>query len=189
MYFPSGGYSAIRPLKCSRAPHHDAQNTSLAGDHGPLRSKEQIPQCPVPVRHGSTLGRAGNKKDIRTAGTSTIINIQVSNQTKPNNRFYITKMKTFAAAATLLAAAPAVLGQYVGLAARSASPIHYGSINAAAGKFWIGRDTSSYCPSSVVDDCDTVYPGNVTVFGGGDDTLGLYTAVPGGQSGKLHQET
>ncbi|EOD48974.1 hypothetical protein GTA08_BOTSDO10587 [Neofusicoccum parvum] len=88
-------------------------------------------------------------------------------------------MKTFAAAATLLAAAPAALGQFVGLSVRSASPIHYGSINAAGSKFWIGKETSSYCPSEVVD-C-APYPGNVTVFAGGDPTLGLSTAVPGGQ--------
>lgn len=94
-------------------------------------------------------------------------------------------MKTFAVAATLLAAAPAALGQFVGLAARSASPIHFGSINAAGGKFWIGKETSSYCPSSVVADCETAYPGNVTVFAGGDNTLGLNTAVPGGQQGKF----
>ncbi|KAL1646433.1 hypothetical protein SLS58_003393 [Diplodia intermedia] len=90
-------------------------------------------------------------------------------------------MKTFAVAATLLAAAPAALGQFVGLAARSASPIHFGSINAAGGKFWIGKATSAYCPSSVVADCETAYPGNTTIFVGGDNTLGLDTAVPGGQ--------
>ncbi|EKG17832.1 hypothetical protein MPH_04888 [Macrophomina phaseolina MS6] len=90
-------------------------------------------------------------------------------------------MKTFAAAATILAAAPAVLGQFAGLAARSASPIHFGSINANSGKFWIGKPTSSYCPSSVVEDCETAYPGNVTVFAGGDNTLGLDVSVPGGQ--------
>lgn len=93
-------------------------------------------------------------------------------------------MKTFAAAATILAAAPAVLGQFAGLAARSASPIHFGSINANSGKFWIGKPTSSYCPSSVVEDCETAYPGNVTVFAGGDNTLGLDVSVPGGQQGK-----
>lgn len=32
------------------------------------------------------------------------------------------------------------------LALRSASPIHYQSLNADSGKIWIGKKTSTYCP-------------------------------------------
>ncbi|KAK7509997.1 uncharacterized protein IWZ02DRAFT_386665 [Phyllosticta citriasiana] len=88
-------------------------------------------------------------------------------------------MKTAAVAATLLAAAPAALAtSFYGLSARSASPIHLQSINAAESAFWIGKDTASYCPESVVENCPA---GNETIFAGGDNTLFLDVAVPGGQ--------
>ncbi|KAK8153093.1 IgE-binding protein [Phyllosticta citrichinensis] len=88
-------------------------------------------------------------------------------------------MKTAAVAATLLAAAPAALAtSFYGLSARSASPIHLSSINAAESAFWIGKDTASYCPEEVVQDCPA---GNETIFAGGDNTLALDVEVPGGQ--------
>lgn len=88
-------------------------------------------------------------------------------------------MKTAAVAATLLAAAPAALAtSFYGLSARSASPIHLQSINAAEFAFWVGKDTASYCPETVVQDCPA---GNETIFAGGDNTLSLDVEVPGGQ--------
>ncbi|KAK8183439.1 IgE-binding protein [Phyllosticta capitalensis] len=88
-------------------------------------------------------------------------------------------MKATTIAATLLAAAPSALAaSFYGLSARSASPIHLQSINAAESAFWIGKPTSSYCPESVVENCPA---GNETIFAGGDNTLFLDVEVPGGQ--------
>lgn len=67
---------------------------------------------------------------------------------------------------------------FSGMSLRSASPIHFGAINANDREFWIGKDTSSSCPTEVVTDCPA---GNSTVFSGGNDTLSLSTVVPGGQ--------
>jgi len=63
---------------------------------------------------------------------------------------------------------------YTFLALRSASPIHFGSINASGGKIWIGKETSSYCP---VDTCPS---GKVTAFLV-NDTAAMDVVVPGGQ--------
>src|SRR5438309_7217048 len=93
-------------------------------------------------------------------------------------------MKTTLAFSTLAALLPAAFAQTTGftaIAARSASPIHLQSINAAGLKFWIGKSTSSYCPSEVVPDCPA---GTDTVFAGGDGTLSMDVEVPGGQLGK-----
>lgn len=58
-------------------------------------------------------------------------------------------------------------------------------INASNGKFWVNRETSSYCPDGVEGlDC-SLYPGSNTVFTGGNNTLSLSVAVPGGQQGSL----
>ncbi|KAI1208380.1 uncharacterized protein F4807DRAFT_461708 [Annulohypoxylon truncatum] len=55
------------------------------------------------------------------------------------------------------------------------------AINASGGKFFINKDTSAYCPDDVENlDC-SAYPGSKTVFTGGNDTLFLDVAVPGGQ--------
>ncbi|KAI1484434.1 hypothetical protein F5X96DRAFT_683605 [Biscogniauxia mediterranea] len=56
-----------------------------------------------------------------------------------------------------------------------------GAIQASGGKFWVGKDASTYCPSDVPDlDCSG-YNGTDTVFIGGNNTLSLNVAVPGGQ--------
>lgn len=65
-----------------------------------------------------------------------------------------------------------------GIAIHSASPIHLSSINAAGNYFWIGKPTSSYCPSTVVEVCPD---GKYTYFVNGNETLGLAVEVPGGQ--------
>ncbi|KAI1093052.1 hypothetical protein F5B19DRAFT_172771 [Rostrohypoxylon terebratum] len=55
------------------------------------------------------------------------------------------------------------------------------AINASGGKFYINNGTSAYCPDEVEGlDC-SAYPGSKTVFTGGNDTLYLDVAVPGGQ--------
>ncbi len=59
------------------------------------------------------------------------------------------------------------------------------AINASSGKFWINRETTSYCPGGIEGlDC-SAYPGSQTVFAEGNNTLSLNVAVPGGQQGSL----
>ncbi|OCL02783.1 hypothetical protein AOQ84DRAFT_348623 [Glonium stellatum] len=92
-------------------------------------------------------------------------------------------MKTSIAISALAALLPAVFAQsttpFSAIAARSASPIHLQSINAAGGKFWVaGRATDSYCPEAEIANCPA---GTSTVFAGGDDTLSLDVEVPAGQ--------
>lgn len=55
------------------------------------------------------------------------------------------------------------------IAARSASPIHLQSINANGGAFWIGKNTTTYCPLANQTDCP---PGKDTVFAVGNGGLG-----------------
>lgn len=58
------------------------------------------------------------------------------------------------------------------------------AINANGGKFWVNKDTSSYCPEGVEGlDCAQL-PGTSTVFAGGNGTLALDVVVPGGQQGE-----
>ncbi|KAI0599948.1 hypothetical protein F4775DRAFT_548996 [Biscogniauxia sp. FL1348] len=56
-----------------------------------------------------------------------------------------------------------------------------GAIQASGGKFWVGKEASTYCPPDVPNlDCSG-FNGTDTVFIGGNDTLSLNVAVPGGQ--------
>ncbi|KAL8832466.1 MAG: hypothetical protein Q9170_004877 [Blastenia crenularia] len=65
------------------------------------------------------------------------------------------------------------------IAARSTSPIHLQSVNANGTTFWIGKDTSIYCPLANQTDCPN---GTDTIFAvGSDGRAGLDTVVPGGQ--------
>ena len=57
---------------------------------------------------------------------------------------------------------------------RSASPIHFGSVNAYEGKFYIWGPISTYCPP-YVPDC-SLYPGNETVITV-DNTTGYASMV------------
>lgn len=85
-------------------------------------------------------------------------------------------MKTFIAslALPLLAAAAPVTQTcqanppFSVMAIRSASPIHYLQMNAAGQKFYLGGQTSSYCPDL---DGITCPPGNQTVIAGGGSAL------------------
>ncbi|KAL9037851.1 MAG: hypothetical protein Q9214_005518, partial [Letrouitia sp. 1 TL-2023] len=47
------------------------------------------------------------------------------------------------------------------IALRSASPIHFGSIDASGYAFYIGKKTVSYCPDQVGDACP---PGDQTII-------------------------
>jgi hypothetical protein len=58
------------------------------------------------------------------------------------------------------------------MAVRSASPIHYAQLNAAGQKFWLGGQTSSYCPEQV-QNCP---PGNQTILAPGGNSLVRDTA-------------
>jgi hypothetical protein len=92
---------------------------------------------------------------------------------------HINNMK-FTLAASALAISSVAGSPYFGLlAARSASPIHLQSINAAAQRLWIGRETSTYCPD-VVEKCP---PGDRTNFALSEDggSMSMGAIVPGGQ--------
>ncbi|KAF2005897.1 hypothetical protein P154DRAFT_570627 [Amniculicola lignicola CBS 123094] len=87
-------------------------------------------------------------------------------------------MKSFVALFTLVASA-AAQDYFSVMVLRSASPIHYSTLTARGGKFYLGgAGPSSYCPPEVGDACPS---GNNTVFAGGDETLSLAVVVPGGQ--------
>lgn len=72
--------------------------------------------------------------------------------------------------------------RFAGMSLRSASPIHFGQINANGQAFWIGKPTTTYCPDESVSTCDSTNK-NTTIFTylNGQKTLGLSTVVPGGQ--------
>ncbi|KZF19262.1 hypothetical protein L228DRAFT_241922 [Xylona heveae TC161] len=75
--------------------------------------------------------------------------------------------------------APQPTPNYFGIiSARSASPVHLQEVNAAGGRFWIGRETASYCPLPAAQ-C----PNNTdeTVFAYESGYASLDVEVPGGQ--------
>lgn len=71
------------------------------------------------------------------------------------------------------------LNPFTLIAGRSGSPIHLSSINANGESFWIGKNTTTYCPSEEVKDCP---PGLYTELLAGDGGASMYTEVPGGQT-------
>ncbi|KAF1348911.1 hypothetical protein BDV97DRAFT_298058 [Delphinella strobiligena] len=83
-------------------------------------------------------------------------------------------LPAFAAPAPVTSAGVATFG---GVAIASATNLQFQSINANGTHFYLLRDTSTYTPPNVSGN----YNQTSTVFTGGDDTLSLYTAVPGGQ--------
>ncbi|MCJ1269421.1 hypothetical protein MMC22_009313 [Lobaria immixta] len=89
-----------------------------------------------------------------------------------------------AAPAPAASSAPVANSGPIGLiATHSASPIHLSSVNAAGQNFWIGKDTSSYCPLTPASSCP---PGKNTVIEVlGDQahpgTAAMDVVVPGGQ--------
>ncbi|RKF77411.1 putative secreted protein [Golovinomyces cichoracearum] len=77
---------------------------------------------------------------------------------------------------------PAVPGNFVAISTRSGDPdVHLRAVSASNQRFFIGKDTSTYCPLS---DCSTYV--NFTVFSArpndANSNLGLFTATPGGQA-------
>ena len=89
-------------------------------------------------------------------------------------------MKTFAAVSALVASA-AAQSYFTVMSARSASPIHFLSLEARGDKFYLGGGPpSAYCPTEVGDACPS---GNTTTLIGGDGGLSMGVIVPGGQRG------
>ncbi|KAK6354472.1 hypothetical protein TWF730_008872 [Orbilia blumenaviensis] len=64
------------------------------------------------------------------------------------------------------------------LALRSASPIHFQSLNANGGKIWIGKTTSTYCPRPAAQ-CPKGKTTSMLFSSSG--TVGMNVIVPGGQ--------
>ncbi|EME45906.1 hypothetical protein DOTSEDRAFT_70057 [Dothistroma septosporum NZE10] len=103
-------------------------------------------------------------------------------------------MKSFIAASALAALAAAspvpqtgitTTCRFTGMSLRSASPIHFGQINANSNAFYIGKNTTTSCPTdnaAIAPTCATVNT-NETIFDftDGQGTLSLSTLVPGGQ--------
>ncbi|CZT24598.1 uncharacterized protein RCC_10323 [Ramularia collo-cygni] len=96
-------------------------------------------------------------------------------------------MKSFIAA-TFVAAVAALPAPQVatteqssfgGLALRSASPIHFGSINANGLGFWIHKNTSTYTEAGTI--AEPTNPYTSFTLNSEVGTLGLDTVVPGGQ--------
>ena len=54
------------------------------------------------------------------------------------------------------------------IAARSGSPIHLQEMTASGLSFWLGGQTSSYCPGDIVPNCP---PGDRTVFAPGGSAM------------------
>ncbi|KAI5369902.1 hypothetical protein Slin15195_G007800 [Septoria linicola] len=73
--------------------------------------------------------------------------------------------------------------RFGGMALRSASPIHLGSINANSLAFAIGKNTTTSVPEGVEGVDPANFNNNQTIFTylNGQGTLGLSTSVPGGQ--------
>ncbi|KAL2852530.1 hypothetical protein BJY01DRAFT_208034 [Aspergillus pseudoustus] len=79
-----------------------------------------------------------------------------------------------AAAPTTAPQAPEQPAAFTVMASRSASPIHFLTMNAAGQSFWLGGSPATYCP--LPSNCP---PGNLTVFAGNGGALSV--TVPGGQ--------
>ena len=85
-----------------------------------------------------------------------------------------------AAATTSSAPAPTATASAFGLMSlRSGSDIHFATINARDSKFWIGKQTNTYCPPGDGIPCESL--SNTTTLRLNGDNLVMDTAVPGGQ--------
>ena len=86
-----------------------------------------------------------------------------------------------APAASSAASAPADNGYFGVVSSRSGSAIHFQTLNARSGKFYLGGPgPTTYCPADSIG-ASNCPAGNTTVLSGGDNTLGLGVVVPGGQ--------
>ena len=75
------------------------------------------------------------------------------------------------------------------IAIHSASPIHLSSINASGSKFWIGKDTATFCP--VIEGLDCSQFKNITAFtqGSNSDFLGLVRPISSPLNLRYHEIT
>ncbi|KAK3078548.1 hypothetical protein LTS18_007237 [Coniosporium uncinatum] len=90
-------------------------------------------------------------------------------------------MKTTFTTSALFTLLPAALADvFGGMAVRSASPIHFNTVSANGGTFWLQKPTSTYCPEGI-DGLTCPVGNNQTLFAGGEGTLALSVVVPGGQ--------
>ncbi|KAM0798329.1 hypothetical protein BDR22DRAFT_823431 [Usnea florida] len=81
-----------------------------------------------------------------------------------------------------LSSRQSTLNPFTLIAGRSGSPIHLSSINANGESFWIGKNTTTYCPSEEVKDCP---PGLYTELLAAhltNNSNHQYAEVPGGQT-------
>lgn len=89
---------------------------------------------------------------------------------------------TTSACPTASASATSTPSTFAGLAIRSASDIHYLSVNANGQSFWLGKNTTTYCPASAGVPCPANDTTPQTVFASANSgTASLDVTVPGGQ--------
>ncbi|KAF5870629.1 uncharacterized protein Bfra_009176 [Botrytis fragariae] len=94
------------------------------------------------------------------------------------SKTFIATLLAGSAAATPIISARADSNAFGLISIRSGTDLQNQAITASGGRLWIGKDTSSYCPDTVVTSCPD---GTSTTFVSGGNTLGLNTEVPGGQ--------
>ncbi|TGO63832.1 hypothetical protein BOTNAR_0095g00300 [Botryotinia narcissicola] len=94
------------------------------------------------------------------------------------SKAFIATLLASSAAATPIVSARAASDAFGLISIRSGTNLQNQAITASGGRLWIGKDTSSYCPDTVVSNCPE---GTSTTFVSGGNALGLNTEVPGGQ--------
>jgi len=90
-------------------------------------------------------------------------------------------MKFLAITSALLAvpsAVTAAIHPFTGMALRSASPIHFASLEARSDGLWLWGKTKTFCPEEVGDACPK---GKTTSLYYGEHRLSMGAMVPGGQ--------
>lgn len=71
--------------------------------------------------------------------------------------------------------------KYTIMSLRSASPVHFLTLNAIAGRLYLGGATTSYCPPEPTYNSECP-PGNLTVFGGSCALSAKSPEYPSGQT-------
>ena len=71
------------------------------------------------------------------------------------------------------------------MALRSATPIHFGTVNANGGELWIGKGPSTYCPGQQGLNCSGVTTSQTT-YSLSNGILSLGVQVTGGQLMYVH---
>ncbi|TGO14329.1 hypothetical protein BPAE_0657g00020 [Botrytis paeoniae] len=93
------------------------------------------------------------------------------------SKTFIATLLASSAAATPIVSARAASNAFSLVSIRSGTDLQNQAITASGGRLWIGKDTASYCPSTVTSCPD----GTSTTFVAGENTLSLNAGVPGGQ--------